>query len=604
MKTLSKIISLLMVLCLVLALGVTALADSIFTPDRTTGSITIHKYEFNGQPGDPAPGTELSVQDLPQGAIPMAGVTFTVYKLVDSATLQAYYNSTLVNAETSAKIDAMFRSLNNNVVQGTDGSYIVYDVTGAAVTGSGLVTDANGLAKFENLPLGLYAVIETDAPSKVTNHVEPFLVSLPMTIDGNSWLYDVHVYPKNSTSEGNVILTKTDTNGSPLPGVTFRLETGSGDNYTKVTESTTDPNGKITWNNLSHGWYRFVETACPEGYIRDDVYFSFHIDENNTITCTDNRPLLVQNTFNTSNKTLYLTLQNEKPTVTKEFTTGKDAAGVGDEIYCEVNVDVPHNITALKDFFIEDTPAGMTVDIDDVEIYDGDTRVYTGLTVSYFTNSPGFCVRFAPTECAAYAGKTLTIKYKGVLTGDVVVYDKATNTATLVYSDRLTATSAERLYTSDTDESKTHTLNITKRLDSATGALASGVRFKLYEDAALTKPVKFSFKEGYAYPSSGSTVSELTTDANGVISIHGLANKTYYLHEIATVSGYNLLTEPVALNMAEADEFVLDELIINKAGFDLPKTGGLGTLMFILIGGILIAGGILLVTTSKKRAAR
>ena len=43
--------------------------------------------------------------------------------------------------------------------------------------------------------------------------------------------------------------------------------------------------------------------------------------------------------------------------------------------------------------------------------------------------------------------------------------------------------------------------------------------------------------------------------------------------------------------------------VINKKGFTLPQTGGLGTLMFILIGGVLMAGGIVLLTnTGKKRA--
>ena len=36
---------------------------------------------------------------------------------------------------------------------------------------------------------------------------------------------------------------------------------------------------------------------------------------------------------------------------------------------------------------------------------------------------------------------------------------------------------------------------------------------------------------------------------------------------------------------------------------DLPQTGGIGTLMFIVIGGVLMAGGICLVSTGKKRAS-
>lgn len=36
------------------------------------------------------------------------------------------------------------------------------------------------------------------------------------TADGTSWLYDVHVFPKNKTTYGDVTLEKTGTNGSAV----------------------------------------------------------------------------------------------------------------------------------------------------------------------------------------------------------------------------------------------------------------------------------------------------------------------------------------------------------------------------------------------------
>ncbi len=62
-------------------------------------------------------------------------------------------------------------------------------------------TDANGLATIAKLPVGLYYVTETVYPDNVTP-VVPFLVTMPMThpTELNTWLYDVHVYPKNATT--------------------------------------------------------------------------------------------------------------------------------------------------------------------------------------------------------------------------------------------------------------------------------------------------------------------------------------------------------------------------------------------------------------------
>ena len=76
-------------------------------------------------------------------------------------------------------------------------------------------TDSYGHTEATNLDLGLYLVVETKVPEYVTTTVAPFLVSLPMTAvngsnaadGGTRWIYDVTVYPKNTT--GNPTLEKT-----------------------------------------------------------------------------------------------------------------------------------------------------------------------------------------------------------------------------------------------------------------------------------------------------------------------------------------------------------------------------------------------------------
>ena len=61
-------------------------------------------------------------------------------------------------------------------------------------------TDANGMTFASGLPLGLYLVVETAVPEQVTSTTAPFFVSLPMTdLEGDNWMYEVVVYPKNQT---------------------------------------------------------------------------------------------------------------------------------------------------------------------------------------------------------------------------------------------------------------------------------------------------------------------------------------------------------------------------------------------------------------------
>ena len=69
-------------------------------------------------------------------------------------------------------------------------------------------TDENGKSKVENLVQGLYLVVETRVPENVVDTTAPFLVSLPMTtIDGDSWNYNVVLYPKNETGSPNLVKT-------------------------------------------------------------------------------------------------------------------------------------------------------------------------------------------------------------------------------------------------------------------------------------------------------------------------------------------------------------------------------------------------------------
>ena len=52
-------------------------------------------------------------------------------------------------------------------------------------------TDANGVAVFSDLPLGIYYVEETAGHSQITKKIESFVLSLPLTnAAGTEWLYE------------------------------------------------------------------------------------------------------------------------------------------------------------------------------------------------------------------------------------------------------------------------------------------------------------------------------------------------------------------------------------------------------------------------------
>ncbi len=111
-----------------------------------------------------------------------------------------YYTSDTLNKAMSDSLNA-----NSTVVKDALEKYMAK----AGATAMPL-TNENGKTIVRNLPVGLYLLVETKVPEMVTSTTNPFFVSLPMTTvsgDANSaspegghfWNYDVVVYPKNET---------------------------------------------------------------------------------------------------------------------------------------------------------------------------------------------------------------------------------------------------------------------------------------------------------------------------------------------------------------------------------------------------------------------
>lgn len=127
--------------------------------------------------------------------------------------------------------------------------------------------------------------------------------------------------------------------------------------------------------------------------------------------------------------------------------------------------------------------------------------------------------------------------------------------------------------------------------------------------------------------------TEVTTDATGIFKFIGLDDGTYTLRETTTPTGYNTMADlaltigattannqvwsgtasdalsAIKLTMnstntdGDVDKGNVEGSIINQKGSSLPSTGGIGTTMFYVGGGVLVAGaGVLLIT--KKRAKK
>lgn len=692
-------------------------ANPVWT--ETEGSITIHKYEWNDDTRGPATGELGDAGNLPskdadgktEKPTPLAGATFTVYQVKNEEDLKDYYDGKNVTWPTSWEEYAEKDT--------TTGGYKLKTGVSATEFGS-KKTDASGVVQFgkvqeEVLPLGLYLVLETETPDSVKTACEPFFVSVPMTkvsTDTNGgltdWLYDVHVFPKNSTAYGQAVLQKvgkqsgTDTEVTTMQSYKFKLykknEDGTwtwiekkpangvdnagewldADNKTGVL--TTGADGKINVSGLTKGVYAFVETEvnANDGYILDSgIAYVFKINDNGEMAKATEADVV--NGKYPENATSFDTnafsgaqvkVKNYKPDFKKEITGKKDADyGIGDDVPYTLTVNVPENVAKLKTFTVSDEMDSKQLVVNSDIVVTGkvgeteETTFKEGteytLTITSAEGKSGFTIAFATDKIAEYAGGTITITYTAKLQdGASVGAVGNVNSADLKYSKKtnITTTEADPPYDIH-DEAVVYTFKTGILKQNEDGEPLKDVEFTLYKkydaekdtmnkngtvkfmgaDKTLLTPEEAAAKKLNATVSDEPkwfAVMDLKTEADGKAVAKGLPTGEYKLVETKTHKGYNLLTGPVDANLtldyttAWSDTKTFDGntgelikhdynstvvkngdtpysyaeiVIINRKGFDLPTTGGFGTLLFSGIGVLLVVAGVGVLLSLKKK---
>ena len=590
----------------------TPLADGMPVWDTTKkGSITIHKFEYNPSSGAPSQqGTGAEGEGAPTGATPLDGVTFEIYQVQSQTWLESYYGGQVTaSSQDFSKMDASDYYTKNS----TTGAITVNSGATKVATVTTTTTETDkGVAKKDGLALGLYLVVETKAPDKVTSPADPFLVSVPMTriADNDTtnkltdWIYDVHVYPKNSTTYGQVTIEKKGYTGGgtgvALEGVQFKLQKQNGADWTDITANdsngstynlTTDINGKITIAGLSQGKYRIFEdaysnTSANKGYILDAEYHTFTVQKDGKIQVDGNV---------SANATIQVA--NHRPDMKKEVYNGtewkQDAQyGVGDTVPYKITIEVPKNIDKLSTFTVTDTPTGLTDNVSSIEVKDDTTDLTKNTHYTVADNGNGFTITFTPAEMAAYAGEKLVITYTATVSNDAVVGGKGnSNNAKLTYTNKINTHDSPAAPSTNTIEDSavmySFGIKVVKTAENGTTALP-GVVFDLYREAKTgeTPIVNAETVKKTGLDSTKKWIlvkSGLTTDANGIIDTsdsanitnytHGLANGDYYLVETKTVKGYNLLTKPVEVKLDVTATTTWQKTNVYDASGNLVKHG-------------------------------
>ena len=163
----------------------------------------------------------------------------------------------------------------------------------------------------------------------------------------------------------------------------------------------------------------------------------------------------------------------------------------------------------------------------------------------------------------------------------------------------------------------TYGLEYTKYADKAEDAnRLGGAGFELHNAAGAMTFTGSDVTYTYSKTSTNTTTTLLSSDTaatRGQFKVNGLAAGTYTLKETLTPAGYNTCADlPVVIKPAytlAADGTVTVDLskspsmsqnIINQSGVVLPSTGGMGTTLFYVVGGLLMVGAAVLLVTKKR----
>lgn len=298
------------------------------------------------------------------------------------------------------------------------------------------------------------------------------------------------------------------------------------------------------------------------------------------------------------------------------------------EIHDEMSVGLTSNVTAAS---------GVTIKInDEVEL---ESSYYTVTVDSVDANK--FSVKVdilkAIKEGKIEEGDNLYTYYTGVLNEDANVYDKGKqqNTAYLQYSNNPHDNNTKGETPHVTVYDWTFKMNVQKIDGADKEKELKDAKFVLSKfgtvDLGTIKedgtPTETGNLIKLVYDSTDSTYRVATaSDKNttyvmtaGNITIKGLDDAVdYYLYETKAPAGYNRLTEPVKFRInatytsADSRPDVLtkvgDEAAVtglkvsveNNAGTTLPSTGGMGTTVFYVVGGGLMAVAVVLLVTKKR----
>lgn len=313
--------------------------------------------------------------------------------------------------------------------------------------------------------------------------------------------------------------------------------------------------------------------------------------------------------------------KNEIPPVEKKVQEDSDnswgkqnTAQIGDTVNFQTTITIK---PGAQNYVLHDEMSdGLTLVDSSIKVLDSNGQSlaagnYT-VSISNLKDDCDFHITFTQDYLDTITSDTkVTVTYSAVLNGNAKIYNVAnTNKTKLDYGDGHETT---------WDETKTYTFKFDIVKTDSDHKLLDGAEFELYDAKTEGNKIPLVYDNGvYRVATKQESSKEGFTSAvikttNGRATVTGLdANTTYWLEETKAPAGYNKLDGRVMVKIENGNLITTMEgdiwasgdggvQITNETGSELPSTGGMGTTLFYIGGGVLVVLAVALLVVKKRR---
>lgn len=346
--------------------------------------------------------------------------------------------------------------------------------------------------------------------------------------------------------------------------------------------------------------------------------------------------------LDTTNKDAVMYEKNTEPSIDK--TANKTNAAYGETVH--FTIPVTKGGYAWGDYVIKDTMTGLSLKPETIKLTVNGTELTANTDYSVTSTDNSLTVTILEstlnkrndgnTDFVYPAGSKFVLEYDAVAKATVSMENKVT----MDYKTNPNVTTPDGKLPEQIVKVANYEFTV-KKTDENGNAL-DGATFELHKMADCSDVAMEFIKTGNTYrlAEAGETANEGSEKTSiitaGEAKIEGLAAGTYYLKEIEAPAGYNKLVKPVEVKITENlntdsgsdyynqafdnsgnrldptitmngqnvdltnSDFILN--IINKTGTELPSTGGMGTIVFYVIGGLLMTAAVVALVTKKRKA--